>query len=116
MLGALSFSHADDAWTSRRDEGFPVVFPGDATAPDPGAADVARQVVQRGFEVLLRASEAARPEAQGRGVGLPRFHIVAVRIGDGEKPTVHVQLRCDSDSGHGYDVVSTDGLHTFTRA
>lgn len=116
ILGALSFSSSDAAWWSRRDEGFPVRIAGGADGPDPESADVARQVVQRSFEVLLRASEAARPVAQGRGVGLPRFNITAVQIDGGRTPDVVVHLQCDADAGHQYAVVSSDGLHTFRTA
>lgn len=114
VLGALSFSSSDGGWWARRDDGgFPVQLEGQAEGPDPHALDLARQVVQRNFEALLRASEAARPVAQGRGVGLPRFTIAAVRVGSGSPPSVTMHLRCDADPGHEYIVVSTDNLHTF---
>jgi hypothetical protein len=117
VLGALSFSSSDGAWWARRpDEGFPVQLEGAAEGPDPHALDLARQVVQRNFEALLRASEAARPVAQGRGVGLPRFTIAAARVGTGTSPAVTLHLRCDADPGHEYLVVSTDNLNTFTAA
>ena len=61
---------------------------GGLDGPDAHALDLARQAVQRSFEVLLRASEAARPMAQSRGVGLPRFTIAAVRVGAGSAPDV----------------------------
>ena len=73
----------------------------------------ARHVVQRSFEVLLRASDAARPEAQRRGVGLPRFTIATARVEPGNPPAVTLHLTCESDSGHDYVVRSTDGLVTF---
>ena len=54
---------------------FPVHMDGAADGPDPHALELARQTIQRSFEVLLRASDAARVVAQKRGVGLPRFTI-----------------------------------------
>lgn len=113
VLGSLTYSASDGAWWARRDEGFPVQIEGPPEAPDSQALDVARQVVQRNFEALLRASEAARPVAQGRGVGLPRFNIAAVRVGAGTPPAVTMHLRCDADPGREYKVESTDNLQTF---
>jgi hypothetical protein len=115
VLGALRFSSSDGAWWAQREDGaFPVQMDGQSEGPDPHALDLARQVVQRNFEALLRASEAARPVAQTRGVGLPRFTIAAVRVGAGSAPSVTLHLRCDADPGHEYVVVSTDNLQTFT--
>jgi hypothetical protein len=117
VLGALQWSSSDRAWWAHpHDRAFKVQLDGDAEGPDPHALELARQVVQRNFEALLRASEAARPVAQGRGVGLPRFTIGAVRVGSGSSPKVTMHLRCDGDAGHDYVVVSADDLHTFTRA
>lgn len=113
VLGALSFSSADGGWRARRDDGFPVLIEGEAGAPDPMALDAARHVVQRNFEALLRASDAARATAQQRGVGLPRFTIAAARVAPGSPPDVTLHLRCDGDPGHDYVVASTDNLHTF---
>lgn len=117
VLGALTFSAADGAWWAHRpDGGFPLQIDGGAQGPDPRALDLARQAVQRSFEMLLRASEAARTEAQKRGVGLPRFTISAVRVGAGSSPDVLLHLRCDADAGHEYLVQSDDKLLTFTTA
>ena len=114
MLGALRYSSSDGGWWAHRDDGaFPVQLDGKAEGPDPHALDLARQAVQRSFEVLLRASEAARPVAQARGVGLPRFTIAAARVGAGDAPDVALHLRCDGDPGREYVVVSTDKLQTF---
>ncbi len=71
--------------------------------------------MQRSFEVLLRSSEAARPKAQAKGVGLPRFTIAAAVVGadTGNSTPVTIHLHCDSDKGTDYAVRSTDNLHTF---
>ena len=92
---------------------FPSTWRADPDGPDAHALDLARQAVQRSFEILLRASEAARPIAQSRGVGLPRFTIAAVRVGAGSAPDVSLHLRCDADAAHEYVVRSTDKLQTF---
>lgn len=113
VLGTLSYSSSDGAWWARRDEGFPVLIEGDAGGADTSALEVARNLVPRSFEALLRASDVARPAAQQRGVGLPRFTIAAVRIAAGTPPAVTLHLRSDGDSGHEYVVVSTDSLRTF---
>jgi hypothetical protein len=114
VLGALTYSSSDGAWWAHREEGaFPVHLEGTAEGPDPHALDLARQTIQRSFEVLLRASDAARVVAQKRGVGLPRFTISAVRVGAGAAPAVAVHLRCEADPGHEYVVRSEDKLHTF---
>jgi hypothetical protein len=114
VLGALRFSSSDGGWWAHRDDGgFPVLVAGESGSPDTHALDLARQAVQRSFEVLLRASEAARPMAQARGVGLPRFTIASVRVGAGSAPDVSLSLRCDADANHEYAVRSTDNLQTF---
>lgn len=110
VLGQLSWSSAESAWWAQRPDGFPVLVAGSADGPEASALTQAHQVVQRSFEVLLRASEAARAEAQGRGVGLPRFTIAAAHV-SGKEARLH--LRCDADATHDYVVRSTDGLHTF---
>ncbi|BCS35697.1 hypothetical protein TBR22_A49310 [Luteitalea sp. TBR-22] len=112
VLGELAWSSAESAWWAQRQDGFPVLVAGSPDGPDAAALTQAHQVVQRSFEVLLRASEAARAEAQARGVGLPRFTIAAAHVG-GTDTRLH--LRCDADASHDYLVRSTDGLHTFTR-
>lgn len=117
VLGALTFSTADGAWWAHREDGgFPLQIDGGAAGPDPHALELARQAVQRSFEMLLRASEAARTVAQKRGVGLPRFTISAVRVGAGSTPDVLLHLRCDGDAGHEYLVRSDDKLQTFKVA
>ncbi len=115
VLGALRWSSSDGAWVARRDEGFPLQVQGDASGPSTHQLDVARAVVQRSFEVLLRASEAARPKAQAKGVGLPRFTIAAAVVGAdaGNSTPVTIHLHCDSDKGTDYAVRSTDNLNTF---
>lgn len=115
VLGALRWSSSDGAWLARRDEGFPLQVQGDASGPSTHQLDVARAVVQRSFEVLLRASEAARPKAQAKGVGLPRFTIAAAVVGAdaGASTPVTIHLHCDSDKGTDYAVRSTDNLNTF---
>ena len=114
LLGALKFSSSDGGWWAHRDEGgFPIHMAGEVDGPDVHALDLARQAVQRSFEILLRASEAARPIAQTRGVGLPRFTIAAVRVGAGSAPDVSLHLRCDADAAHEYVVRSSDKLQTF---
>ena len=114
VLGALRFSSSDGGWWAQREDGgFAVHLAGGAAGPEASTLDLARQAVQRSFEVLLRASEAARPIAQSRGVGLPRFTIGAVRVGAGSTPDVSILLRCDADANHEYVVRSTDKLQTF---
>ena len=114
VLGALRFSSSDGGWWAHREDGgFAVHMAGGSDGPDAHALDLARQAVQRSFEVLLRASEAARPIAQTRGVGLPRFTIAAVRVGAGSAPDVSLHLRCDADAAHEYVVRSADKLQTF---
>jgi hypothetical protein len=110
VLGQLTWSSAESAWWGQREDGFPVLVHGTPDGPDAAALTQAHQVVQRSFEVLLRASEAARPEAQSRGVGLSRFTIAAAHV-SGKDTRLH--LRCDADAGHDYVVRSTDGLLTF---
>ena len=90
-----------------------MLIDGDARGADPSALEIARTLVQRSFETLLRASDAARPAAQQRGVGLPRFTIAAVRVATAAPPSVTLHPRCDGDAGHEYVVVSTDNLRTF---
>lgn len=114
VLGALRFSSSDGGWWAHREDGgFAVHLAGGAEGPEAPTLDLARQAVQRSFEVLLRASEAARPIAQSRGVGLPRFTIGALRVGAGSAPDVSLHLRCDADANHEYVVKSTDKLQTF---
>ena len=114
VLGALTWSSTDGAWWARRDEGFPVRIEATADGPTTRQIDVARTVVQRSFELLLRGSEAARGAAQARGVGLPRFTIAAATVGhDDTRPPVVLHLRCDGDASTDYAVTSIDGLQTF---
>ena len=114
VLGPLSYSSSDGAWWARRaDGGLSLQLSGPAEGPTDEIRTTARQVVQRSFEVLLRASDAARPEAQRRGVGLPRFTITTARVEPGNPPAVTLHLRCEADAGHDYVVSSTDGLTTF---
>lgn len=114
VLGPLVYSSSDGAWWARRADGsFPLQLAGPADGPTEEIQVMARQVVQRAFEVLLRASDAARSEAQRRGVGLPRFTIATARIEPGNPPAVTLHLECEADGAHEYVVRSTDGLVTF---
>lgn len=85
-------------------------------APSERQLLLARNVVQRDFEVLLRASEAARAAAQSRGVALPRFTVSeATVLADAQpSPTVAMTLRCEGDAHGSYAVQSSDGMNTFT--
>jgi hypothetical protein len=84
-------------------------------APSKVQVDLARAIAQRSFEVLLRGSDAARPAAQARGVGLPRFTIAeaVVHADQGRATAATLQLRCDGDGSGTYAVRSTDVLNTF---
>ena len=84
--------------------------------PSEGQLTAAHAIVQRSFEVLLRASEAAVPAAKANGVGLPRFSMIdsIIHAGDGRHPRVTTRLRCDADPGRVYEVTSSDGMHTFS--
>lgn len=83
--------------------------------PTPQQMEIGRAIVQRSFEVLLRASDAARPAAQAHGVGLPRFTIVDSIVHDDGRghPRVTVRLRGEGDAARVYEVTSADGLQTF---
>lgn len=83
--------------------------------PTPQQMEIGRAIVQRSFEVLLRASDAARPAAQAHGVGLPRFTIVDSIVHDDGRnhPRVTVRLRVEGDAARVYEVTSVDGLQTF---
>lgn len=84
-------------------------------SPSERQLSLARNVVQRDFEVLLRASEPARVSAQARGVALPRFTIAdaVVEADTGAGPRVRLTLRCDGDADRAYVVQSSDGMRTF---
>lgn len=119
VLGRLQWSGSDSAWVTVGHEGippFPVRIEGTHDrAPTAHQTALARGAVQRSFEVLLRASEAVRPKAQAKGVGLPRFTIAAAGVGvdTGAATPVTMHLRCDSDPGTSYTARSTDGMHRF---
>jgi hypothetical protein len=117
VVGALTWSPSDSAWWARRgkDDAFAVRIDADEDGPSPAQLDLARSVVQRSFEALLRGSDAARPAALAKGVGLPRFTIATARVGQdaGTDTPVTLHLRCDGDSNTDYVVRSTDHLHTF---
>lgn len=116
MLGVLRRDDGAGGWrlvNPRSDiGGLLLVADGEPTSAQ---MDVGRSLVQRSFEALLRASEAARPLAQANGVGLPRFTVIEslVRPSDGAHPIVTMRLRCESDDARVYEVTSSDGLQTF---
>ena len=72
------------------------------------------QFLQRTFEVLLRAADAAAPAAKADGMALPRFAVADSVVHDegGEHPRVTIRLRAQ-DGGRVYEVTSTDGMQTF---
>lgn len=74
----------------------------------------AHAIVQRTFEVLLRAADAAAPAAKADGMALPRFTVADSVVHDegGERPRVTIRLRAQ-DGGRVYEVSSTDGMQTF---
>lgn len=116
MLGTLRRDDNIGGWrlaNPRSDIGSLVIVAPDE--PTDTQMEVSRSLVQRSFEALLRASEAARPAAQANGVGLPRFTVAESIVGkaDGAHPTVTMRLRCESDTDRIYEVRSTDGMQTF---
>ncbi len=117
VLGVLTWSAADGAWWARRDDRFPLRIDGSAEGPSGRQIEIARSVVQRTFEVLLRGSDAARAAALARGVGLPRFLIAAAVVGPdaGAATPLTLHLRCEGDTSTDYVVRSTDGLLTFAK-
>ena len=120
VLGALHFSSGDGAWWARRDSGeqFPVRIEAGEDGPSGPQIEIARAIVQRSFEALLRGTEAARAAALAKGVGLPRFTIATAVVGGdhGRHTPVTLHLRCDGDPKTDYAVRSVDHLQTFTGA
>ena len=117
MLGALRRDEGVGGWrllNPRADVGA-LVIEADGEPTDQQLA-AGRTLVQRSFEALLRASDAARPLAQADGVGLPRFTVVEsiVRNTRGPQPAVTMRLRCEGDAARTYEVTSTDGMQTFS--
>jgi len=118
VLGSLFWSAADGAWQARNHEAshnMAIRIEAGPSGPTSHQIDLARSAVQRSFELQLRASDAARPKALAKGVGLPRFTIAAISVGaDAAAATpVTVHLRCEGDTTTDYAVRSTDGMHTF---
>ncbi|MBA2356456.1 MAG: hypothetical protein H0V80_17535 [Acidobacteria bacterium] len=118
VLGTLFWSGADGAWQARNHDAshtMTIRIEADPSGPTTHQIDLARAAVQRHFELQLRASDAARPRALSKGVGLPRFTIAAISVGaDADAATpVTVHLRCEGDTTTDYAVRSTDGMRTF---
>lgn len=117
MLGVLQRDDAAGGWrlvNPRSQVG--ALFIRAEGEPTREQMELARTVVQRSFEVLLRASEGARPAAQANGIGLPRFtlHDSTIHEPKGSRPpAVVVRLQCEGDTKRTYDVTSTDGMDTF---
>ncbi|HTV00685.1 MAG TPA: hypothetical protein VMF13_09120 [Luteitalea sp.] len=120
VLGALHFSSGDGVWWARRDgsDQFPVRIEAGEDGPSGSQIEIARAIVQRSFEALLRGTEAARPAALAKGVGLPRFTIATAVVGgdNGRNTPATLHLRCDGDPKTDYVVRSVDHLQTFTAA
>lgn len=118
VLGRLLWDARAGGWRpAERREGLPkLVVRTDGAPPTDAQRGLARTLVQRPFEVLLRGSEAARLAATADGVGLPRFTLTAavVEPDPGGGPAVTLTLRCEGDAGRTYTVRSVDGLDTFT--
>lgn len=116
MLGSLRRDDGVGGWrlaNPRSDIGSLVIVAADE--PTSAQMEMGRSLVQRSFEALLRASDAARPAAQANGIGLPRFTVAESIVGDGggEHPKVIMRLRCEGDTARVYEVTSTDGMQTF---
>jgi hypothetical protein len=116
MLGVLRRDDGAGGWrlaNPRSDVGSLLIQA--AGEPTSAQMEIGRSLVQRSFEALLRASEAARPAAQANGVGLPRFTVSESIVGAGKTghPTVTMRLKCEGDAARTYEVTSTDGMQTF---
>jgi hypothetical protein len=116
LLGSLRRDDSIGGWrlaNPRSDIGSLVIVNSDE--PSEAQMEVGRSLVQRSFEALLRASDAARAAAQSNGIGLPRFTVAESIVGeaDGEHPKVTMRLRCEGDASRVYEVTSTDGMQTF---
>jgi len=115
MLGTFRRDDASGGWRLLQ----PAAGAGDlfieaVNEPEEAQLIAARGLVQRSFEVLLRASDAVLSSARADGVALPRFTI-ASSVGHGAggpSPRVTVRLR-DAGSSRLYEVVSEDGMQTF---
>ena len=116
MLGVLRRDDSAGGWrlANPRAEVGSLVIRADGE-PTSAQMEIGRSLVQRSFEALLRASEAARPAAQANGVGLPRFTVADSVVGEvkGDHPTVTMRLKCEGDAARTYEVTSTDGMETF---
>lgn len=117
MLGVLRRDDSAGGWRladPRTDVGSLLIL--SDGEPTRAQMELGRSLVQRSFEALLRSSEAARPAAQANGVGLPRFTVTESIVGSGKGayPTVTMRLKCESDAARTYEVVSSDGLQTFS--
>lgn len=115
MVGTFARDRATGAWRLRE----PGPGVGDlvieaAGEPSDVQVDAARTLVQRSFEVLLRASAAAAPAAAADGLALPRFTIAGSVVHASRRPSPHVTVRLrDASSGRLYEVGSGDGMQTF---
>lgn len=116
MLGVLQRDDAAEGWrlVNPRPQVGTLLIKADGE-PTHEQMEFARTLVQRSFEVLLRASEGARPTAQANGVGLPRFTLVdsTIHAPKNRRSAVSVRLQCEGDPKRTYEVTSTDGMHTF---
>lgn len=116
MLGVLGRDDGAGGWrlaNPRTDVGSLLILA--QGEPTTVQMEIGRSLVQRSFEALLRASEAARPAAQANGIGLPRFTVAEsiVRDAKGGHPAVTMRLKCEGDATRTYEVTSTDGMQTF---
>lgn len=118
VLGRLRWDAHAGGWRPAVDrQGLPhLVVRTNGAPPTDAQSSLARILLQRPFEVLLRGSEAARPVATANGVGLPRFTLAeaVVEPDAGGRPGVTLTLRCEGDPGRTYTVRSTNGMDTFT--
>jgi hypothetical protein len=118
VLGRLRWDGRAGGWRpAEQREGLPgLVVRTDGTPPTEAQRDLARALLQRTFETLLRGSEAARPAATANGIGLPRFTLreAVVEPDTGRRPAVMLTLRCEGDPGRTYTVRSVNGMDTFT--
>jgi hypothetical protein len=116
MLGVLRRDDGAGGWrlaNPRTDVGSLLILA--EGEPTSAQMEVGRSLVQRSFEALLRASDAARPAAQANGVGLPRFTVAESIVGDATSghPSVTMRLKCEGDAARTYEVTSKDGMQTF---
>lgn len=118
FLGRLDWATGERRWQVREPGGGigRLVIETGGAVPSDAQLAAARGLVQRSFEVLLRASEPARVAAQAAGVALPRFVIAeaTVHAAGQSPPAITVGLQVEGDTTRTYPVRSTDGGLTFT--